>query len=104
MFLVAVCINNTKEQIYNEIYEKVLEYFINDYEKQIEINNGYKLCAMATDKKDNDIDVVYSYIKNDYKRFFKNPLDVLYEIKNKVSNDTFDEIIKLYDKYKTKII
>ena len=53
---------------------------------------------------DSDIDVVYSYIKNDYKRFFKNPLDVLYEIKDKVSSNTFNEIIKLYDKYKTKII
>ena len=53
---------------------------------------------------DSDIDIVYSYIKNDYKRFFKNPLDILYEIKNKVSDNTFDEIIKLYDKYKTKII
>ena len=53
---------------------------------------------------DSDIDVVYSYIKNDYKSFFKNPLDILYEIKDKVSSNTFDEIIKLYDKYKTKII
>ena len=53
---------------------------------------------------DDEIDIVYSYIKNDYKRFFKNPLEVLYEIKDKVSKDTFNEIIKLYDKYKTKII
>lgn len=51
----------------------------------------------------NDLDIVYSYIKKDYKRFFKNPTEVLNEVKLKVSDDTFKEIIKLYDKYKTKI-
>ena len=51
----------------------------------------------------NDLDIVYSYIKKDYKRFFKNPMEVLCEVKCKVSDDTFREIIKLYDKYKTKI-
>ena len=50
-----------------------------------------------------DLNIVYSYIKNDYKRFFKNPMDVLEEIKTKVSDVTFNEIMNLYDKYKTKI-
>ena len=51
-----------------------------------------------------EIDIIYSYIKNDYKRFFNNPMEVLNEVKCKVNNNTFNEIMKLYDKYKTKII
>lgn len=52
---------------------------------------------------DSDIDIVYGYIKKDYKRFFNNPVEVLDEIKNLVSDNAFNEIMKLYDKYKTKI-
>jgi len=51
----------------------------------------------------NELDVLYSYIKNDYKRFFNNPDEVLNEVKNKVSNNTFIEIIGLYNQYKNKI-
>ena len=51
----------------------------------------------------NEIDTLYSCIKNEYKRFFNNPDEVLNEIKNKVSNDTFIEIINLYNQYKSKI-
>ena len=47
-----------------------------------------------------DLDIVYYYVKNDYKRFFNDPIDVLNEVKNKVSDYTYNEIIKLYNKYK----
>ena len=50
-----------------------------------------------------DIDIVYKYIKHDYKRFFNNPEEVLNEIKYKVSDNTYLEIINLYNKYKNKI-
>lgn len=52
---------------------------------------------------DKEIDTIYNYIKNDYKRFFDNPDSVLNEVKNKVSDKTFNEILILYDKYKNKI-
>ena len=51
----------------------------------------------------NEIDIIYSYIKNDYKRFFNNPEEVLNEIKYKVSSNTFIEIMNLYNQYKSKI-
>ena len=50
-----------------------------------------------------ELQVIYSYIKNDYKRFFNDPMVVLNEVKNKVSDNTFKEILILYDKYKNKI-
>jgi len=48
----------------------------------------------------NDLDIVYSYIKNDYKRFFSNPSVVLDEIRGKVSDNAFNIIMELYAKYK----
>ncbi len=51
----------------------------------------------------NDLDVVYNYVKNDYKRFFDNPIGVLNEVKYKVSDYTYGEIMKMYDKYKSFI-
>lgn len=50
-----------------------------------------------------DLDIVYGYVKNDYKRFFDNPNVVLNEVKSKVSNYTYNEIMKLYEKYKNFI-
>ena len=49
---------------------------------------------------DNELEIIYCYIKNDYKRFFNNPEDVIREIKNKLSDNTYNELMELYDKYK----
>ena len=68
-------------------YEDIINYCNNN---NININNQ-------------ELEIIYTYIKNDYKRFFNNPTIVLNEIKNKVSNNTYKEIITLYDKYKNKI-
>ena len=53
--------------------------------------------------ENNELDVIYYYVKKEYKRFFNNPMEVLSEVKYKVSENTFREIMQLYDKYKTKI-
>ena len=50
-----------------------------------------------------EVNIIYSYVKNDYKRFFNNPINVLNEIKLKVNNNTFSEIMTLYNKYKNFI-
>ena len=50
-----------------------------------------------------DLDIVYGYIKNEYKRFFDNPNGVLNEVKSKVSDYTYNEIMRLYEKYKNFI-
>ena len=49
---------------------------------------------------DNELDIVYSYIKNDYKKFFNNPTRVLNEVKDKVSDNNYMIIMELYEKYK----
>ena len=77
---------------------------IYEYINRLRYDDVVNFCNyMGISISSSDLDIVYSYIKNDYKRFFKNPMDVLEEIKTKVSNNTFIEIMKLYDKYKSKI-
>ena len=79
--------------------------FIYDYISRIKkediyrfgINQGIKL-------EEFEIEVLFSYIKNDYKRFFSNPLEVIDEIKYKVGNNTYEKIWNLYLQYKDMIM
>lgn len=52
---------------------------------------------------DNDLEVIYYYVKNEYQRFFKNPDDIFREIKDKISLNNYNLLIDLYNKYKDKI-
>ena len=80
---------------------KILIY---EYINRLKRDDIVKFCNYKNiNVLNNEIDMLYGYIKNDYKRFFNNPEEVLDEIKNKVSNNTYIEIIKLYDQYKNKI-
>ena len=80
---------------------KILIY---EYINRLKRDDIVKFCNYKNiNLSNNEIDMLYGYIKNDYKRFFNNPEEVLNEIKNKVSNNTYIEIIKLYDQYKNKI-
>lgn len=77
---------------------------IYEYINRLRREDIVKFCVIkGIDASDNEIDVVYNYIKRDYKRFFNNPETVLSEIKNEVSNNTFNIIMELYNKYKNKI-
>lgn len=77
---------------------------IYEYINRLKREDILKFCSMRGLIIDNnDLDTIYDYIKNDYKRFFNNPDEVIYEVKEKVSPRTFNEIINLYDKYKNKI-
>ena len=79
--------------------------FIYDYISRIKkediyrfgINQGIKL-------EEFEIEVLFSSIKNDYKRFFSNPLEVIDEIKYKVNNNTYEKIWNLYLQYKDMIM
>jgi len=60
------------------------------------LNQGVRL-------EEYEVDVIYSYIKNDYKRIFSNPEDILEEVKYKLSDLTYCKLLELYNKYKNKI-
>lgn len=77
---------------------------IYEYINRLRREDIVKFCVIkGIDASDSEIDVVYNYIKRDYKRFFNNPDVVLSEIKNDVSGNTFSIIMELYNKYKNKI-
>lgn len=77
---------------------------IYEYINRLRREDIVKFCVIkGIDASDSEIDIVYDYIKHDYKRFFNNSMEVLSEIKGKVSNSTFSIIMELYNKYKNKI-
>lgn len=57
------------------------------------INQGIKL-------EDYEIDIIYRYIKNDYKKIMSHPDEVLENIKYEVRDITYLKLVELYNKYK----
>lgn len=56
------------------------------------INQGIEL-------EDYEIDIIYNYIKNDYKRIFDNYEEVLMEVKDKLKDRTYDKLVELCKRY-----
>lgn len=82
------------------MYKKIIYQYINRLSKEDIINFcNYKNISITN----REIDTLYIYIKQEHNRFFDNPDEVLNEIKDKVSINTFMEIMKLYNQYKNKI-
>ena len=48
----------------------------------------------------NDVDIIYYYIKNKYNDFLNNPQDILNEIQDNISNNIYLKLLELYEKYK----
>lgn len=52
----------------------------------------------------NDINIIYIYIKNNIDDILKDMENSLNKVKNKITNDSYNKILKLYDKYKDMIL
>ena len=53
---------------------------------------------------DEELDVIYYYIKNRYNDFFEGrDIELLEEIKYKVKSATYNKILELYNMYKDKL-
>lgn len=50
--------------------------------------------------KDNELDLIYAYIKKYSRRILNEPLDVIDEIKDDLSDNVYNKLLELYDKYK----
>lgn len=59
--------------------------------------------SQDTTLDDNELDLIYNYIKKYPKRILNEPLDVIDEIKDDLSNDVYQKLLELYQKYKDKI-
>ena len=51
----------------------------------------------------NELDLIYNYIKKYPKRILNEPLDVIDEIKDDLSIVVYNKLLELYQKYKDKI-
>lgn len=78
--------------------------FIYEYMRRITCDDIIKFSlSQGVRLQEYEVEVIHSYIKNDYRRIFSNPEDVLEEVKYKVSDLTYSKLLELYDKYKDKI-
>ena len=80
---------------------KLIIYKYIDRIRKIDIMNyGIK---EGIDLNDEEINLIYFYIKNRYMDFFNNPNDIFREIEGNVRDNVYSKIIELYNKYKRYI-
>ena len=80
---------------------KLIIYKYIDRIKKIDIMNyGIK---EGIELNDEEINLIYFYIKNRYMDFFNNPDDIFKEIEGNVRDNVYSKIIELYNKYKRYI-
>lgn len=56
-----------------------------------------------TSLSNNELDLIYAYIKKYPKRILNEPLEVIDEIKDDLSKNVYDKLLELYQKYKDRI-
>ncbi|MDD6093972.1 MAG: hypothetical protein SOZ11_00565 [Bacilli bacterium] len=80
---------------------KLIIYKYIDRIRKIDIMNyGIK---EGIELNDEEINLIYFYIKNRYMDFFNNPDDIFREIEGNVRDNVYSKIIELYNKYKRYI-
>ena len=56
-----------------------------------------------TNLSNNELDLIYAYIKKYPKRILNEPMEVIDEIKDDLSVEVYNKLMDLYQKYKNKI-
>ena len=56
-----------------------------------------------TNLSNNELDLIYAYIKKYPKRILNEPMEVIDEIKDDLSINVYNKLLELYQKYKNKI-
>ena len=78
----------------------LLKEYINklskDKIKEISIKNNINLT-------NNELDILYTYIKERYLDFIKEPDNIIYEVKEKITNKNYIKLLNIYNQYKDKI-
>ena len=77
-----------------------------NYIKKLTKNDIYRYCVNNNIPiNEEEVDVIYYYIKNRYNDFFEGrDLELLEEIKYKVRSFTYNKIVELYYKYRDKMV
>lgn len=80
--------------------EKIIKSYIKSISKDDIINYAKKNNINLTNK---ELDIIYFEIKNNYNAIINNPNEALYNIKSKVSSNTYDKLYELYTIYYPKL-
>ena len=81
------------EELIKEYVKNLDEYTIDKFSKSNDIYLS-----------DDEIKVIYLYIKNYWYDFYKgDPTELLVELKEKLSEENYQKVVSLYNKYKKKI-
>ncbi len=81
------------EEMLKEYVKNIDEYTIDKFAKSHQI-------ALS----DDEIKIIYLYIKNYWYEFYKgNPKDLFAELKEQISKENYEKIEELYYEYKKKI-
>ena len=83
-----------------------MEYLINEYIKKLEVNDIKEFAKKKNITiSDTDAVILYTYAKKYYQEFINgNPVNIIKELKDKLSPNTFKEAYKLYLEYKIKYL
>ncbi len=78
---------------------------VSNYIKKLNKSDIINYCNInSIPLTDDEVDVIYYYIKNRYIDFFEgHSLELLEEIKYKVKSATYNKILELYNIYKDKL-
>ncbi len=81
------------EEMIKEYIKNIDEYTIEKYAKSNDINLS-----------DDEVKIIYLYVKNYWYEFYKgNPENLFKELEEQLSQENYQKLLKLYDKYKKKI-
>lgn len=80
--------------------KNIIISYINTMTKEDIINFVNKKKYKATNK---EIDIIYNYIKKHSIEIITDPIKHIETLKAKISNETYNEMIILYNKYKNFI-
>lgn len=80
-------------------------FFISKYINNITLNNINDFAKKEGIFLINNEDkIIYNYIKKYWKVFlYDNPDNIFNKLKHEISNNTYNKIIEVYNKYKNKI-
>lgn len=85
-----------------KMYEYLIGEYINNKLSENDINTFAKKKNIHL--TDDETKIIYVYIKNYWKEFYKgDPTNLFIELKEKLNKETYNTIIKLYKEYKNKI-
>ena len=80
--------------------EKIIKSYINHLTKDDIITYAKKNNIILNNE---ELDIIYYNIKNNYNELLNNPLNVLNKYKNNLSNTTYNKLYELYTIYYPKL-